>query len=325
MSALDFDGMYARAKKAAKASKPSLPNTTLSVGFLRDIGGVPKTLQFANHCLTEGDANEVLSNIWRLNGWIHAGGRNVMIMGGVPHPNGAILEQLPPWLLKLARQLSPIFNGKTPNQVLINEYVDFQGIAEHCDGPLYHSQAAIVSFESSALVKFRLSDLSVLQSHFSTAHADNKDGVDNVSDLGFEAAVEAKQLSKCCSEQILELLGESNLLPCSSVLEYPENFSVMLPPRSLLVFNDICYEKYVHAIDAVESDIIDDTCVNANLCDVTIGQIVPRCRKRYSLTFRIVKTVAYIIDEFGPCTTELREEINRRKVWWSKAISEDNI
>jgi len=77
--------------------------------------------------------------------------------GGVPvnHSNGMIPEKLPSWLEVIfceIRKLGVFSTG--PNHVLLNEYLNGQGIGPHRDGPLYHNTAAVLSLGGSAVIEF---------------------------------------------------------------------------------------------------------------------------------------------------------------------------
>lgn len=70
--------------------------------------------------------------------------------------------------------------------------------------------------------------------------------------------------------------------------------SVVLPPRSLLVFAEDAYTSCLHGIDTGERDVLDDTVVNpwaAGLSDsaATGGGVLQRQGLRTSLTFRRAK------------------------------------
>jgi hypothetical protein len=67
-----------------------------------------------------------------------------------------ILEQMPEFLTHLIDRLCAcgVFDGSRPNHVLLNEYTHGQGIAPHCDGPLYEPRVAILSLEGPAVMDF---------------------------------------------------------------------------------------------------------------------------------------------------------------------------
>lgn len=57
-----------------------------------------------------------------------------------------------------------------------------------------------------------------------------------------------------------------------------------------MVFSDELYADYVHSIDEVEEDVIDETIVNSEAANVKLGDRLPRS-ERISLTMRYVPTV----------------------------------
>lgn len=67
--------------------------------------------------------------------------------------------------------------------------------------------------------------------------------------------------------------------------------SVLLESRSLLVFRDSAYTRYLHGIDEAESEVLDVTVCNLEVCGVQQGHVVARDRERVSLTVRRVERV----------------------------------
>jgi alkylated DNA repair protein alkB homolog 6 len=80
------------------------------------------------------------------------------------------------------------------------------------------------------------------------------------------------------------------------------SFSVLLMPRSLIVFTPPAYTEYLHAIPETDEDELDGTFVNLHLCGVgpdekprfEVGQLVPRGERRLSLTYRRVKKTSKV-------------------------------
>ena len=62
--------------------------------------------------------------------------------------------------------------------------------------------------------------------------------------------------------------------------------SLIVQPRSLLVFTDAACRSYMHEIPEDVEDVVDDTCVNCEAAGVAIGSVVPRSDTRYSITVR---------------------------------------
>jgi alkylated DNA repair protein alkB family protein 6 len=71
----------------------------------------------------------------------------------------------------------------------------------------------------------------------------------------------------------------------------PPLASVVLPPRSLLVFQDEAYTGCLHGIEAVETEAIDGSVANAQQCGLVPGDALPRGGERVSLTVRRVLKV----------------------------------
>jgi hypothetical protein len=288
MTTLDFASMYKNAKSSSRKKE--------KVDSKREISLVPvlngarsplllgdESLLFYRSIFTDEQAMHLSSVIKSLtNGWNFANGREVMLFGGVPHPNGAILEMFPSWLEQISVSLAPLCGGIAPNQVLLNRYSIGEGIAPHQDGPLYESVAAIISLESSAMI------------HFERGAAPVSDG--NAS--------------------------ETNTFTTASPGPEDAGISVFLPASSLFVFKDKYYECCSHCVPARTSDVVSSSCINPAECNVELNQEITRSPFRYSLTFRIVKSVATKLEEFGPSSGEMREEMARRKSWWLQSISE---
>jgi hypothetical protein len=279
MTSVDFAAMYKNARKSSNQQRVLKPavEPRLSLNHIRDLDG-SGSLLFSSTVLSPENLVSLLDTIKSLGvGWNAVNGREVMLFGGVPHPDGAILDRFPQWLSVLATDLAPYFGGTTPNQVLLNRYLPGQGIGYHQDGPLYESVAAILSVNNSAVLKFR-------EGGTRTSRNDS----------------EAEPTEDDCGQP-----------------------AVFLPGSSLLIFSNTWYDDCAHSVAACLSDEITSSVLNAGVCGMQVGQKVNRdpCY-RYSLTFRVVKSVSVKLEEFGPCNTEMREEICRRQAWWLSSISQ---
>ncbi|KAG8191355.1 hypothetical protein JTE90_006101 [Oedothorax gibbosus] len=80
--------------------------------------------------------------------------RRLQNWGGLPHAKGMIQENLPEWLLRCVRQVSGVFGDKTPNHVLVNEYLPGQGIMPHEDGPLFYPTIATITLSSHTVLDY---------------------------------------------------------------------------------------------------------------------------------------------------------------------------
>ncbi|KAG7299229.1 hypothetical protein JYU34_017785 [Plutella xylostella] len=72
-------------------------------------------------------------------------------------------------------------------------------------------------------------------------------------------------------------------------------FSLLLEPRSLLILQDALFEYYLHSIEEITEDLIDDSIVNLDMCSSSFvkGSVVTR-ETRISLTIRHVpKTTSF--------------------------------
>ncbi|CAE7308616.1 alkbh6 [Symbiodinium natans] len=89
--------------------------------------------------------------------WTQLGRRRLLCLGGVPHPDGAICEDLPEAICELGASLARV--GATegaPNQCFVNSYSPGEGIDAHCDGPQFQPEVAILTLEGPALLHFGL-------------------------------------------------------------------------------------------------------------------------------------------------------------------------
>jgi hypothetical protein len=130
------------------------------------VGTVPSTLYCANYidqgtqdalleCIHSEGSKTSPSNVWkylsrrRLQCWgKSAPGQDTDISG----------SQFPKWLQGLADDLvlKGVFDEVSkPNQVLINDYNENEGIMHHCDGAAYHDRVAVLSLASTRVLTFR--------------------------------------------------------------------------------------------------------------------------------------------------------------------------
>merc|ERR1719423_554400 len=79
--------------------------------------------------------------------WTVLRNRRLQNWGGTPSPEGMLVEPLPRWMDELSAQLTRLgcFGGRSPNHVLVNEYLPNQGIMAHEDGPAFHPCVCTVS------------------------------------------------------------------------------------------------------------------------------------------------------------------------------------
>ncbi|KAG1683251.1 Alpha-ketoglutarate-dependent dioxygenase alkB 6 [Nymphon striatum] len=88
--------------------------------------------------------------------WNYLGARRLQMWGGRPHPKGMIQEDLPQWIDPYCDRIckTGVFEGKSPNHILINEYLPGQGIMPHEDGPLYNPTITTINVGSHTLLNF---------------------------------------------------------------------------------------------------------------------------------------------------------------------------
>ncbi|XP_058821445.1 alpha-ketoglutarate-dependent dioxygenase alkB homolog 6 [Topomyia yanbarensis] len=91
--------------------------------------------------------------------WTQLSNRRLINYGGVPHPKGMIVEEIPAWLQKhvdKVNQLTKVFeDGRKANHVLVNEYLPGQGIMPHVDGPLFYPTITTISCGSHTVLEFQ--------------------------------------------------------------------------------------------------------------------------------------------------------------------------
>ncbi|GMN49584.1 hypothetical protein TIFTF001_018748 [Ficus carica] len=179
------------------------------------VGSLP-TLMYIPEFVTHTEQTNLLNNI---NGapvskWKSLKNRRLQNWGGVVHEKGLLSQDLPPWLMKVTQKIyeETLLFPSPINHVLINEYLPNQGIMRHQDGPAYFPVVAILSLGSPVVMDF-------------TPHS---------------------RLRVCTSTQT-EDVKEENFDEGDSEtrkdkwLDNHHPFSVLLMPRSLLIFKDKAY------------------------------------------------------------------------------------
>eukprot|EP01051_Picozoa_sp_SAG22_P018678 SAG22_NODE_3215_length_1852_cov_1.387336_2_plen_262_part_00 len=210
-----------------------------------------------------------------------------------------LAERLPDWFGPVAARLveAGAF-AQPPNQVLLNEYDVATaagaagggggaggGIAPHNDGPLFEPVAAILTLGSPAVLHFwpRPPPAAAGAAAGASAAENGWAAVDGVEPV------------------------------CS----------VLLEPRSLLVFGQAAYTTLLHGIFPVAVEALGPTVCNLAHCTTQppprAGDVVARGR-RLSLTVRRVGNVKKEVGDFF--TADDEAEITRRWAWWRRAISE---
>ncbi|XP_057781181.1 uncharacterized protein LOC130999614 isoform X2 [Salvia miltiorrhiza] len=237
------------------------------------VGSVP-TVMYIPEYISTAEEDLLLKNIYQapLSKWKTLKNRRLQNWGGVVHEKGLLAQELPSWLKRVTNRIceeSKLFPSAI-NHVLINEYLPDQGIMPHQDGPAYMPVVAILSLGSPVVMDF------VPHPNLeSTAETSEND----TQDIIYEPSVTKGYKS-------------SKYLP----------FSVVLMPRSLLIFKDMAYSDYLHGIKDSENHCYDEA-VNAingpshdaeTLAGLKIDggdRVVHRTTTRVSLTCRLVTKV----------------------------------
>ncbi|XP_042017046.1 alpha-ketoglutarate-dependent dioxygenase alkB homolog 6 [Salvia splendens] len=241
------------------------------------VGSVP-TVMYIPEYISPAEEDLLLKNIDQapLSKWKTLKNRRLQNWGGVVHEKGLLAQQLPSWLKTVTNRIyeeSKLFPSAI-NHVLINEYLPDQGIMPHQDGPAYMPVVAILSLGDPVVMDFVPHPN--LESTDQTSENDSEDMIHDEP-----SPTEAKIASK--------------YLP----------FSVVLMPRSLLIFKEMAYSGYLHGIKDSEVHRYDET-VNAtngpshdagtltglkNDGEDGGGKVIHRTTRRISLTCRLVTKV----------------------------------
>jgi len=109
-------------------------------------------------------------------------------------------------------------------------------------------------------------------------------------------------------------------------IEFRENLkedskmSLILQPRSLMIFTDEAYTNHFHGIGECQQDVVTEDVANIEAAKLTLGEVVDRGSVRLSLTIRIVPLVLDL--DAIPATPVAEEENRRMESFWYNAINE---
>ncbi|GLT47259.1 hypothetical protein SLA2020_209670 [Shorea laevis] len=236
------------------------------------VGNLP-TLMYIPDFITDAEEAQLLTNIYQapVCKWTSLKNRRLQNWGGIVHEKGLLPQALPPWLKKITERIAEE-SGLYPspiNHVLINEYLPNQGIMPHQDGPAYFPVVSILSLGSPVVMDF-------------TPH------------------------SKLQSGDIIRRKNDEEKTEEGSVaiVDNQHPVSILLMPRSLLIFKDDAYSGkftsyvayYLHSIKdsevhqyhlAVNKNEAEKVEVTAN----GDSNIIHRHENRISLTCRLVSKV----------------------------------
>ncbi|KAF3783080.1 Alpha-ketoglutarate-dependent dioxygenase alkB-like protein 6 [Nymphaea thermarum] len=195
------------------------------------VGSVP-TVFYIPDFVDGAEEFELLDHINNVpvSKWKTLRNRRLQNWGGIVHEKGLLPQELPPWLTKVTGKISG-GTGLFPspiNHVLINEYLPDQGIMPHQDGSAYYPVVAILSLGSPVVLNF-----SPHQSLIETA---------NIPEGIGERTCDAENFSTADA-----VYGPMEV-SCSQ-RKFGRHFSVIMMPRSLLIFKDNAYSDYLHGIE----------------------------------------------------------------------------
>ncbi|KAL3719699.1 hypothetical protein ACJRO7_004646 [Eucalyptus globulus] len=185
------------------------------------VGTVP-TVIYVPDFVTDSEETQLLDIVYNspVSKWKSLKNRRLQNWGGILHEKGLLPQELPLWLKKVTEKVSEesgLFPS-TINHVLINEYLTDQGIMPHQDGPAYYPVVAILSLGSAAVMDF-VPHPSLRMSPDTSGGGCEDNELNGASDSG-----------------------------SNKWLNNHRPFSVVLMPRSLLIFKDDAYSSYLHGI-----------------------------------------------------------------------------
>uniref|UniRef100_A0A1J3JH41 Alpha-ketoglutarate-dependent dioxygenase alkB-like protein 6 n=1 Tax=Noccaea caerulescens TaxID=107243 RepID=A0A1J3JH41_NOCCA len=233
--------------------------------------GLTPTVYYIPSFITDEEQTQLLHHIYGASGskWKTLKNRRLQNWGGMVLEKGLVPQELPSWLTKITEKThesSGLFPSAI-NHVLINEYHPDQGIMPHQDGPAYFPVVAILSLGSPVVMDF--------SPHLRLRSSDD-----------------------CVSRDPNPSAAES----CVRERDNQHSFSVLLMPRSLLIFKDEAYSDFLHGIsdsptqcynqvvNEAEALAFSENSTEASRKDGG-DKILHREQTRVSLTFRLVPKV----------------------------------
>ncbi|CAH8345847.1 unnamed protein product [Eruca vesicaria subsp. sativa] len=228
--------------------------------------GLTPTVFYIPGFITDQEQTQLLDQIYGGSGskWKTLKNRRLQNWGGMVHEKGLVPQELPSWLTKITTKIhesSGLFPSAI-NHVLINEYHPDQGIMPHQDGPAYFPVVAILSLGSPVVMDF-------------SPHLRLRSSADD-DDISSDQS------------------GKSGL----SERDNQNSFSVLMMPRSLLIFKDDTYSDYLHGISDSPTQCYKQVVNEAEASAYSNGdsskdgdKILHRDQTRVSLTCRLVPKV----------------------------------
>ncbi|KAG7546798.1 Alpha-ketoglutarate-dependent dioxygenase AlkB-like [Arabidopsis suecica] len=226
--------------------------------------GFTPTVFYIPGFITEEEQTQLLNHIYGASGskWKTLKNRRLQNWGGMVHEKGLVPQELPSWLTKITAKIhesSGLFPSSI-NHVLINEYHPDQGIMAHQDGPAYFPVVAILSLGSPVVMDF--------SPHLRLRSGD-----------GYISKDQSPGAESCVPER--------------------DSFSVLMMPRSLLIFKDDAYSDFLHGISDSPTQCYNQVVNEAEALAYSNEEdsrkdgdkILHRDQTRVSLTCRLVPKV----------------------------------
>ncbi|KAH7541742.1 hypothetical protein FEM48_Zijuj02G0000100 [Ziziphus jujuba var. spinosa] len=279
------------------------------------IGSLP-TLIYIPDFVTESEQTALLNKIYEapVSKWKSVKNRRLQNWGGVVHEKGLVSQELPSWLTKITQKVHDD-SGMFPlpiNHVLVNEYLPDQGIM--LSATPQHLHVLVLSSywwrkDKHALLPF---DYGEGWSCISCMEEPHQDGpayfpVVAILSLGspvvmdFTPHLSLRFCTSTWTNNVKDRSSNKGALDIERVqwLDNHSPFSVLLMPRSLLIFKDKAYSDYLHGIKDVEvqsyNGVINEVeAVNEQVLDHSLSKDVKsiqRTTNRVSLTCRSVLKV----------------------------------
>uniref|UniRef100_A0A0B6ZVS7 Fe2OG dioxygenase domain-containing protein n=1 Tax=Arion vulgaris TaxID=1028688 RepID=A0A0B6ZVS7_9EUPU len=246
------------------------------------VKNAPPTIFYVPNFISKDEEELLLNKVYSAPKpkWTQLSHRKLQNWGGLPHPKGMVAEDLPPWLQTCAERISKlhVFEGRTPNHVLVNEYLPGQGIMPHEDGSLFYPTVSTISLGSHTVLDFYY-HIQDQTSHQTISNDDNS----NTSKGHYK---EEHTTSSECMETKPQDSSENS----HSSLEDRYFLSILLEPRSLVLVCDDMYKSHLHGIAERTVDEVSDKIANLSAISATKGDILER-KTRVSLTIRYVPKI----------------------------------
>ena len=157
------------------------------------------------------------------------------------------------------------FEGHSANHVLINEYLPGQGIMPHEDGPFFYPVIANITLGSHTML-----DLYAKSGHDSVdavrCTVDDANAATNSDIPLVETTTESPTERQ--ETRTLQSLPSEGSTPPTGKPQRKKIGKLLLEPRSLVIMRDDVY-KYLHGIEEITEDVLDDTVLNLASCAST--------------------------------------------------------